>query len=207
MLLFIGIVIIILIIFIIILCIALFSDDSNSQKLYEKPERLAGKKGEIEATNIICSVLRNNDRLFTNVRIQYQDKPAELDNVIVNSFGVFIIEVKNYNGSIYGNEEDYEWVKYHTSKAGKTYSKIVRNPIKQVKRQIYVLKNFISYYSHVQVWIKGYALLLKQNSPVNSAYILSSAEDIDKAIHTPTRNRLTKQDIEEISKLLSEFAK
>ena len=171
--------------------------------IFEAPERRVGRLGEQQATHIISSVLREDDRLFTNVQVIYKDKPAELDNVIVNRFGVFIIEVKNYHGSLVGNEDDYEWTKYHTTDAGNTYSKIVKNPIKQVKRQVYVLAKFLEYYGTVRVWIEGYALLLHGNSPVESDYILSSIQDIDKAIHTPNRNRLTQKNIEEISKLLS----
>ena len=171
--------------------------------IFESPERRVGRIGEQQATHIISSVLREDDRLFTNVRVGYEDKPAELDNVIVNKFGVFIIEVKNYNGRLVGNEDDYEWVKYHTTDAGNTYSKTVKNPIKQVKRQVYVLAKFLEYYGTVRVWIEGYALLLQGNSPVESDYILCSIQDIDKAIHTPNRNRLTQKNIEEITKLLS----
>ncbi len=171
--------------------------------IFEAPERRVGRLGEQRATHIISSVLREDDRLFTNVQVNYEDKPAEFDNVIVNKFGVFIIEVKNYNGRLVGNEDNYEWVKYHTTDAGNTYSKIVKNPIKQVKRQVYVLAKFLEYYGTVRVWIEGYALLLQGNSPVESDYILSSIQDIDKAIHTSNRNRLTQKNIEEISKLLS----
>lgn len=74
--------------------------------IFEAPERKAGRAGEEKAANIIGSILRENDRLFTNVQISYEGKPAELDNVIVNKYGVFIIEVKNYNGTLVGNEDD-----------------------------------------------------------------------------------------------------
>ena len=176
---------------------------NNHPRTFEDPERRVGRLGEEEATRIISSVLREDDRLFTNVQIEYKDKEAELDNVIVNKFGVFIIEVKNYTGSLVGNEDDYEWIKYHETDAGNTYSKIVKNPIKQVKRQVYVLSKFLDYYGTVRVWIEGYAMLLQQNSPVASEYVLSSVKDIDRAIHTSTKNRLTKKDTEEIIKLLS----
>ena len=179
------------------------SNRPHSPWIFEGPVRRAGRMGEQKATHIIRSVLREDDRLFTNVQVRYEDKPAELDNVIVNKFGVFIIEVKNYNGILTGNEDDYEWVKYHTTDAGNTYSKTVKNPIKQVKRQIYVLAKFLEYYGSVRVWIEGYALLLHGNSPVVSNYILSDIQDIDKAIHTPGRNRLTPKNVEEITKLLS----
>ena len=162
----------------------------------------AGIRGEEAATRAIRSVLREGDRLFTNVSIGYDGKPAELDNVIVNKYGVFIIEVKNYTGRIIGGEDDYEWQKYKTTDAGNTYEKTVKNPIKQVKRQIYILARYLEYYGS-RVWVRGYAILLHGNSPVQSEYILTSVADIDRAIHTSDRRMLDAKTLEKITELMS----
>lgn len=58
--------------------------------------------------------------------------------MVINRYGVFIIEVKNYKGELVGNGDDYEWKKYKTTGAGNTYEKTVKNPIRQVKRQIHM---------------------------------------------------------------------
>ncbi len=183
-----------------IVWIAKNAGSSNKTAEYEK--RRAGRCGEVAATNAIQHILRDGDRLFTNVEVSFQDKPAELDNVVVNRFGVFIIEVKNYKGRLYGNENDYEWMKYKDDGYGTTFVKKVKNPIRQVKRQVYVLAKYLDHHgSHV--WVKGYALLLQGNSPVHSTDVLSSLEDIDAAIHTPDRKLLTEQQIDSIVRLLS----
>ena len=62
------------------------------------------------AANLIREVLNEDDRLFTNVNIECDGMSAELDNVIVNSYGVFIIETKNCKGRLYGNEDDYKFM-------------------------------------------------------------------------------------------------
>ena len=49
-------------------------------------------QGEAAAVKIIRSVMRDDDRLFTGVSIEYDGKKTELGNVIVNKYGVFIIE-------------------------------------------------------------------------------------------------------------------
>lgn len=172
-------------------------------RIFEGPQRRYGKAGEQRAADIISSVLKSDDRFFTNVQISYENRPTELDNVIVNRYGVFIIEVKNYKGTLTGNEDDFEWTKFHTTGAGNTYSKTVKNPIPQVKRQIYILSNYLRYNGAPKVWIEGYAILLDGNSPVSSPHILSSIQDIDRAIHTPQRNNLSPVQVEKISELLS----
>ena len=169
---------------------------------FEPPQRTAGKRGEFVATRYIQSVLLDDDALFTNVSISYDGRPAELDSVIVNKYGVFVIEVKNYSGHLSGSEDDYEWTKVHISSSGNPYYKTVKNPIKQVKREVYVLAKYLDYYG-VSVWVSGYAMIIGASSPVNSEYILSSVEDIDRAIHTPQKRMLSRATVNSIKKLLS----
>ena len=162
-----------------------------------------GIRGEEAAARAIESVLREDDHFLKNVSIEYDGKPAELDNVIVNKYGVFIIEVKNYTGYIVGNEDDYEWQKYKTTDAGNTYEKTVKNPIRQVKRQVYILARYLEYYGP-RAWVRGYAILLHGNSPVQSEYVLTSLADIDHAIHTPDRRMLDAKTVNRITELLSD---
>ena len=174
----------------------------SGRYIIEPPHKRAGRRGEIRATQIINSVLREGDLLFTNVSFSFDGRSAELDNVIVNKFGVFIIEVKNYSGRLSGAEDDYEWRKVHVSAAGNPYVKMVKNPIKQVKREIYLLAKHLDHYG-VSVWVDGYAMILDAASPVDSQYILSSTSDIDRAIHTPRNQRISADTLSSIEKLLS----
>lgn len=179
------------------------STGKNAPWIFEAPEKRAGRRGEYAATNAIKSVLREGDYLFTNISLSYNDKPTELDNVVVNKYGVFIIEAKTYKGRLYGTEDDYEWIKYKDDGYGNTFKKKVKNPIKQVKRQVYILAKHLEYYGE-RTWVEGYTILVKGVSPVESGYILENTADIDKAIHTPGRRLLPKQKVEAIKKILSD---
>lgn len=161
----------------------------------------AGRRGERKAEEIIKQILYEDDILLTNICISYGEREAELDNVIINNRGVFVIEVKNYSGTLIGGEDDYEWKKYKISKGGNIYEKQVRNPIKQVKRQVYILSQFMKYYG-INVWIDGYVMLLNRNSPIQSDLILESLEEIDRAIHKKSRNSLNKKTVAAIKELL-----
>lgn len=165
----------------------------------EAQKRAAGQNGEQIATAIIKSVLQEGDCLLTNVSISYEGKRTELDNVVINQSGVFIIEVKNYKGQLFGNEDDYTWEKYKDDEYGNTFEKEVKNPIKQVKRQVYILAKILTRFN---VWVEGYAFLVQQNSPVQSPYILESPKDIDQAIHSAGKNYLSAQEVEQIRNLL-----
>lgn len=79
---------------------------------------------------------------------------------------------------------------------------MVKNPIKQVKRQVYILAKYLYFYG-VDVWVNGFAFLINKNSPVVSEYVLTDINDIDKVIHNSNRNRLTPKTIEKIASILS----
>lgn len=173
-------------------------------RFYEPGNRRAGREGEEYVSDLIRNVLHDDDFLLTNVSISTNDKEAEMDNIIVNTNGVFVIEVKNYSGELIGEEDDYEWEKRKISSGGEEYIKSVKNPIKQVKRQVYVLSQLLKE-NNIKVWIDGYAFLVERNSPVDSQYILESREDIDAVIHQKKGKGISPQTVKRIYKLLEEY--
>ena len=108
----------------------------------------------------------------------------------------------NYSGSLMGTDNDYEWVKTKISSSGNSYTKIVKNPIKQVNRQVYLLAQFLKYYG-VDVWVEGYTFFVQGNSPVDCKQVLESAQDINHVIHNGANRNLTNAKVQEIQKLLS----
>lgn len=174
----------------------------SSNSIFTPAQKRFGNKGEEQAQQAIESVLRDGDYYFRNISITYDNRPAEFDNIIVNKYGVFIIEVKNHVGYIVGTEDDAEWKKYKTTDAGNTYFKTERNPIKQVKRQIYILAKYLDYYG-ARVWVEGYVIMIQGNSPVKSEYILNSIPEIDRAIHTCSRKMLNRETVDKIVRLLT----
>ena len=128
-------------------------NDSHTTELGEKPgffenlftpeEKRAGNRGEAKATRIIQSVLRSDDWLFTHFEIESNGRRSEMDEIVVNQYGVFIIEVKDWNGTITGREDDSNWIQHKTTYEDQTYENVRKNPIRQVKGQIYALKEYL----------------------------------------------------------------
>jgi len=166
----------------------------------EDPVEEAGRRGEEVATDIISTLLKDSDYLLTNVNLSYEGKRTEIDNLIVNEKGVFIIEVKNYVGDLYGDVDDDQWKKYKTTPGGDVYVKPVRNPIKQVNRQVYILSKVLKSHN-INVWVEGYVMLIEQNSPVDNPAILWDKRDISRAIHGG-QNQLDRRTVNKIVKFL-----
>ncbi len=188
-----------IIIFFILIVKLIFKIDIT---LFESGEERAGRHGEQFVSQIIREILNEKDVLLTNVKVSFEGKNTELDNVIINNRGVFIIEVKNYSGILIGDEDDFEWIKNKYTEAGNFYQKSVKNPIKQIKRQVYILSRYLKAHEF-DVWIEGYVFLVEGNSPVNSKYILNTQKDIDTVIHFGINNKLKKVDKERIVEFIS----
>ena len=97
------------------------------ERLSTPAEKVAGKEGEKAAKRIIQSVMNEEDWLFTHLTIYSK----EMDDVIVNSYGVFVIEVKYWNGEITGRADDYNWIQRKETYLGQVYDNPKPNPIKQ----------------------------------------------------------------------------
>lgn len=189
--------IIVIIFFVIILFIFLLLSLSSD----EDQKRIAGKEGELQAKKILNHYLNENDLLLNNVNISIHGRNTELDYVVINNNGIFIFEVKNFSGKLVGNEDDQYWNKYKISRGNKEYIKEIRNPIKQLKREIYLLKGYLKYYG-VDLWIEGYVLFVNMNSPVESEYTVNDKSEIDDILHLRRNQVLTKNQIEKIISIL-----
>nr|WP_318000385.1 nuclease-related domain-containing protein [uncultured Faecalibacillus sp.] len=167
----------------------------------EDGKERAGKEGEILAGKMIHQYFNEQDILFNNVEIVVHGRETELDYVVINKNGVFIFEVKNYSGELEGNEDDEYWNKYKISSGNNEYVKEVRNPIKQLKREIYLLKEYLKYYG-IDLWINGYVLFVNMNSPINSDYTINNESELNSILHTRGGQTLNKKQIEKIVNIL-----
>lgn len=155
---------------------------SNAYQREQRKIKNAGNTGEAIFTSRIRGILRGDDVLINNISLSVNGKEAEIDNLIINKNGIFIVEVKNYNGKLFGNTDDYEWTKVKISPGGNAFSKQVKNPIKQMKRQIYILSQYLKE-NNIRIWINGYAYFINSNSPVNDECVINDISELDRIIH------------------------
>lgn len=99
-------------------------------------------KGDIGEMTVDCLLSQlNNTRYFhlNNVLLPLKNGgTTQIDHMILSPYGIFVIETKNYQGFIFGDENQDYWTQ-------KTYSGTYRffNPIKQNKIHINVLANLL----------------------------------------------------------------
>jgi len=107
-------------------------------------------------------------RVVNNLMFNDGQKSVQIDHIVVNDRGVFVIETKNYSGRIYGDEEGDNWTQVLAY--GKVKNKLY-NPINQNKGHIYSLKkSLISIpnllFHSIIVFTGASSLYLKTTTPV-----------------------------------------
>ncbi len=143
-----------------------------SWKTYKKSAKnvKAYKKG-ILGEDAVTSMLKNlNDSYYLINDVTLPNSYGNIDHIVLGPNGIFVIETKNYEGTIINNGD--EWSRRYKSKYGhKDYA--IASISKQAKRNAVTLKNFLSDI------IKG------KNYFVNSAIVFTS-ENIDLQLNDPT---------------------
>ena len=117
-----------------------------------------------------------------------------------------VLENKNYSGQIHGLENDMEWSRVKKSKKGHLYSSRVSNPIRQVKRQTYILSEFLKK-NKIHAWIDYLVFIDNPECLVNSNVLCTDKNSLlDRLLLSDRRNVLAQSQIDAILKCLEKYA-
>lgn len=124
----------------------------KSKKIYDKKQQYLDKKGR-EGEEYVFYELKKyvyDGELYSNVFVPINyNKQTEIDILLVNGYGIFVIESKNWDGTVKGSENDDDWILF-----SKNSTNEVRNPCKQNEYHLKKLREYLKinddvYYSIV----------------------------------------------------------
>jgi hypothetical protein len=128
---------------------------------------------------------------FRDFMFEDDKSSSQVDNMLLTQKALYVIEVKNYNGHIFGSEENLNWtvtVKHvykKRSKSGKTYKKTsiskhkFYNPLKQNKTHINKIKNLTNISNEIPVFnivLFGKKAYLRDVTHSSSVYVVHYSE-------------------------------
>ncbi len=108
--------------------------------VYSRRPETRGKHGENRVRTIIGETIKNQQYVINDLIVANNGTTSQIDHIVINPRGVFVIETKNYSGEIYGSENQHEWTQvlaYGTVK-NKLY-----NPLKQNATHVYHVKRIV----------------------------------------------------------------
>ena len=68
-----------------------------------------GKVGENRGKAVIGETIEGVQYVINDLFLERKGKSSQIDHIVINPRGVFVIETKNYSGVIYGSENQQEW--------------------------------------------------------------------------------------------------
>lgn len=104
--------------------------------------KIKGWIGEIRVKLIIGKTKEGRKYVINNLLLNVgENKTSQIDHILINPNGIFVIETKNYSGRIYGQENQLEWTQVFNY--GRVKNKLY-NPIKQNKTHIFHISNALT---------------------------------------------------------------
>lgn len=105
---------------------------------YYNHPRQKGKRGEKAVDSLLLSDTYEKKYTVSDLLFLSENKTVQIDHILINKQGIFVIETKNYGGRIYGNDGQLEWTQVFGKKKIKFY-----NPVKQNATHIYHLNKIL----------------------------------------------------------------
>lgn len=126
----------------------LFFDHGVDKLKFPEEWKDAGSSGERTIYRALVDDIHvPENQILRNVYIpNSKGKTSEIDLLVVSKKGIFVFEVKNYGGKIYGDMKRQKWVQYLGGKKNYFY-----NPFRQNKTHCDNLKKYISRYGEIPI--------------------------------------------------------
>jgi hypothetical protein len=105
-----------------------------------KSPKIRGKRGERKVKSVIGGTIEGVQYVINNLTLKNNETTSQIDHIVVNQRGVFVIETKNYSGRIYGSENQRQWTQVLAY--GKVKNKLY-NPLKQNATHVYLVKKIV----------------------------------------------------------------
>lgn len=107
-------------------------------------KKLSGFVGEKEVANILRRLDPEKYKVINGLTIYSGKESAQIDHLIISNFGIFVIETKNFEGIIIGEETSNYWTQILYKNRENFY-----NPIKQNNWHVRVLEDILKKYSNI----------------------------------------------------------
>jgi len=106
--------------------------------------KILGFLGERTVARFLSRLDPKKYKVLNNLMFDTMGNTAQIDHMVISTFGIFIIEAKNYYGWITGNDYSDYWLQSIAK-----YRRKIINPIKQNYGHMKVIKNLLTDYPNI----------------------------------------------------------
>lgn len=171
---------------------------SNGFVIYKQKFQILDRG--IEGENRVSASLNqlpNEYEVFDNIPICSGNRRSEIDSLVISKYGIWIVEVKNHRGVIYGEANSQTWVQYK-----EPHSCQMKNALQQANRQMSILKEMLKE-KGLDTYIRvAVALPSADRVEVDSNQIYTDLGILNQDIQSYSKVCLSKNKIKQIKDLL-----
>lgn len=163
----------------------------------------AGLKGEVTVTRVLAERLGNDAYILNDITVKSGFRSAQIDHVVVSPKGIFLLETKNWRGTIRGDERAKQWVREGW---GKHPDRSVYNPVLQNQGHVEVFARFLK--SRGVNWPEVHPLVVSMspsavwNIENQTAPILRPQEASDYIAYWDSPAKHSEQEVDTVINLL-----
>lgn len=126
---------------------------------------IRGQYCEHSVSNAIRNASFGDQYVIDDIILTNDSKSTQIDHIVINPRGIFVIETKNYSGQIYGNEQQHEWTQVLAY--GKVKNKIY-NPLKQNATHVYNVKRIVG-----NLPVRSFVVVVQNNTEhIDAPYVI-----------------------------------
>ncbi|HNS80922.1 MAG TPA: nuclease-related domain-containing protein [Kiritimatiellia bacterium] len=101
----------------------------------------AGQAGESRVSRMLAKMLPGNMYIINDLTVKFGGTSAQIDHLVVGPKGLFVIETKNWSGTVRGDERRDMWEQIPSHGRKKIIK--VGNPVAQNERHVNVLRRWL----------------------------------------------------------------
>lgn len=199
------IIIILLLTIIIIFCIIIVFQVLKNRRIHYQAENTLEKQELKSIEKIISSyvkpAIKPNDIILTQANIKFNEKSFNSDAIIINQYGVFIIEIKTWVGKIVGANDNNNWGLVRSAKQGRIYTEDLQNPLNQIEREEHILGNLLRE-NGINIDVIEYAYFIWENAPFAHDNFVFNQRELDEKIHRGTNIKLSAPEVYIIKEII-----
>lgn len=147
-----------------------------------KSPKFKGIKGENKVRKKLGNSIPNQKFILNDVILKEGENTSQIDHIVINKNGIFVIETKNYAGQIYGNDYDSKWTQ--VLQYGKVKNEFY-NPVRQNYTHINRIKSIINMDN---IPIKSMIVFTQGNIEHINSKNIYKLKDLENIINTPIDN-------------------
>jgi len=179
--------------------------ESNDEDFFHEQKKYRSEQIGQEGENWIASVLGQDipdeKYVINNLTISSGGKSSQIDHIMITKVGIFLIETKNYSGTIYGSLNQRQWTQVFD------YGKVKNsfyNPTMQSNTHAYRLKRVLGRLAKSNCFVQT-VVFPKAELMIEPIDNVGDTHNLVRILNTPREYIFTTDEINRIHRKLIDF--